>query len=145
MITEHRPFEANWCRSRAALAMLLPQEGGCKPIPSAPPAMRWPAPSTPRRCSRMHRAAVREELHRGDDFRVIPSRDRTGMTFVNRSDKADQALLLDFRAMRTLYRFPASGRQGFSSDFHRAQLVVSTLADQCIGIFNAAPESIAFF
>jgi len=43
------------------------------------------------------------------NFASIPSRDRTGMTFVNRSDKPIKLYWLDFRAMRTLYRFLPPG------------------------------------
>jgi hypothetical protein len=78
-------------------------------------------------------------------FASAQSRDPTGMTFVNRSNEPIKIYWLDFRAMRTLYRFLPPGDKISQQTYIGHNWLVSTMADQCIGIFKAAPESIAFF
>lgn len=81
---------------------------------------------------------------REPDFASRPSSEATGMTFVNRSDRAVYIYWLDFHGDRRLYRTLAPGGKAVQQTFIGHNWLVAT-AEQCIGIFKAAPESLAFF
>jgi VHL beta domain len=74
-----------------------------------------------------------------------PSKERTGMTFVNRSDEPVKIYWLSFQGERMLYRYLPPGGRHTQQTFIGHNWLVTTLAEQCIGIFKGAPQSIAFF
>jgi len=142
MITEHRThLRPIGVAAALLLAMLLPQGGRLQADTLGPPAMRWPAPShsssAVRECTELPSARnCTEEMN----FASIPSRDRTGMTFVHRSDKPIKLYWLIFARCA-----PSTGSCLRETRFLQATFIghnwlVSTLADQCIGIFNALPN-----
>jgi hypothetical protein len=147
MIAEHRThLRPVGVAAALLLALLVPQGGRLRAEAISPAAYAVScsihSSSDVRQCTELPSARnCTEEMN----FASIPSRDRTGMTFVNRSDKPIKLYWLDFRAMRTLYRFLPPGDKVSQATFIGHNWLVSTLADQCIGIFKAAPESIAFF
>lgn len=67
------------------------------------------------------------------------------MTFVNRSDEPVKMYWLNFQGERILYQYLPRGGRHTQKTFIGHNWLVTTLADQCIGIFKGAPESIAFF
>jgi hypothetical protein len=81
---------------------------------------------------------------REPDFASRPSSEPTGMTFVNRSDRSVYIFWLDFRGERRLYRTLTPGGHTVQQTFIGHNWLVAT-SEQCIGIFKAAPESLAFF
>jgi len=74
-----------------------------------------------------------------------PSKEPTGITFVNRSDEPVKIYWLSFQGERILYQYLPPGGRHTQKTFIGHNWLVTTLAEQCIGIFKAAPESIAFF
>jgi VHL beta domain len=74
-----------------------------------------------------------------------PSKERTGMSFVNRSDEPVKIYWLSFQGERMLYRYLPPGGRHMQQTFIGHNWLVTTLAEQCIGIFKGAPQSIAFF
>jgi hypothetical protein len=74
-----------------------------------------------------------------------PSKEATGMTFVNRSDEPVKIYWLSFQGERVLYQYLPAGSRHTQNTFIGHNWLVTTLAEQCIGIFKGAPESIAFF
>jgi hypothetical protein len=74
-----------------------------------------------------------------------PSKEPTGMTFVNRSDEPVKIYWLGFQGERILYRYLAPGGRHTQQTLIGHNWLVTTLAEQCIGIFKGAPQSIAFF
>jgi hypothetical protein len=79
------------------------------------------------------------------NFASQPSTEATAMTFVNRSDEPVKIYWLSFQGGRKLYQYLPPGARHTQKTFIRHNWLVTNLAEQCIGIFNAAPESIAFF
>jgi hypothetical protein len=79
------------------------------------------------------------------DFASQPSSERTGMTFVNRTDGALNIYWLDFQGNRRLYRSLSPGGHAAQPTFIGHNWLVATSDDRCIGIFKAAPQSLAFF
>ena len=73
------------------------------------------------------------------------SREATGMTFANRSDQALKVYWLTFTAERQLYHTIPPGGHVTQRTFIGHNWIVTTAAGRCIGIYNAAPMSIAFF
>ena len=74
-----------------------------------------------------------------------PSKQPTGITFVNRSDEPVKIYWLSFQGERKLYQYLPPGGRHTQQTFIGHNWLVTTLTEQCIGIFKAAPESIAFF
>ena len=79
------------------------------------------------------------------NFASRPSKQPTGMTFVNRSDEPVKIYWLNFQGERVLYQYLPPGGRHTQKTFMEHNWLVTTLAEQCIGIFKAAPQSIAFF
>jgi hypothetical protein len=79
------------------------------------------------------------------DYASRPSREPTGMTFVNRSTRALEVYWLDFQGNRRPYRNLAPGGRFHQNTFIGHNWLVATLDGRCLGIFRAAPESLAFF
>jgi VHL beta domain len=79
------------------------------------------------------------------NFASRPSKQPTGMTFVNRSDEPVKIYWLNFQGERVLYQYLPPGGRHTQKTFMGHNWLVTTLAEQCIGIFKAAPESVAFF
>jgi hypothetical protein len=79
------------------------------------------------------------------DFASRASKEATGMLFVNRSAAAVRIYWMDFQGYRQLYRTLAPGARFSQSTFIGHYWLVTNAAQQCIGIFKAAPESLAFF
>jgi hypothetical protein len=73
------------------------------------------------------------------------SKEATAMTFVNRSDEPVKIYWLSFQGERKLYQYLPPGGRHMQKTFIGHNWLVTNLAEQCIGIFNAAPQSIAFF
>ena len=88
--------------------------------------------------------AAQRCMHPGD-FVSRPSQDRTGITVVNRSNAPLRLYWLDFQGSWRLYHTVAPGNRVQQDTFIGHTWMISTTADQCIGIFSAAPISIAFF
>lgn len=79
------------------------------------------------------------------NYASLPSKEPTGITFVNRSDQPVKVYWLSFQGERRLYQYlPPSGRYA-QDTFTGHNWLVATLAERCIGIFKASGESIAFF
>jgi hypothetical protein len=74
-----------------------------------------------------------------------PSNEATCMTFVNRSDEPIKIYWLNFQGERISYRYLPPGARHTQQTFIGHNWLVTTLAEQCIGIFKGAPQSIAFF
>jgi hypothetical protein len=83
-------------------------------------------------------------MHSGD-FVSRPSQERTGITVVNRSNGALRLYWLDFQGNWRLYHTVAPGSRIQQDTFIGHNWLIATIDDQCIGVFNAAPMSIAFF
>jgi hypothetical protein len=74
-----------------------------------------------------------------------PSKDATGMVFANRSNSTVKIYWLDFQGHRRLYRSLSPGDKTTQNTFIGHNWLIANLRDECIGIFKAAPESLAFF
>jgi VHL beta domain len=74
-----------------------------------------------------------------------PSKERTGMTFVNRSEAPVDIYWLGFQGERVPYQHLPPGGRFVQQTFIGHNWLVTDIAGQCVGIFKAAPESIAFF
>jgi hypothetical protein len=72
-----------------------------------------------------------------------PSREPTGITFVNRSDKPVKVYWLNFRGERILYKSLPAGAQLVQQTFVGHNWLVTSSSEQCIGIFETVPQSIA--
>jgi VHL beta domain len=83
-------------------------------------------------------------MHSGD-FVSRPSQERTGITVVNRSNVALRLYWLDFQGNWRLYHIVTPGGRIQQNTFIGHNWLVASIDDQCIGVFNAAPISIAFF
>jgi VHL beta domain len=79
------------------------------------------------------------------DFVSRPSQERTGIRLVNRSSIALRFYWLDFQGNWRLYHTVAPGSRIQQDTFVGHTWMVATTGDQCIGVFSAAPISIAFF
>jgi hypothetical protein len=79
------------------------------------------------------------------NFASRPSKESTGITFVNRSDEPVKIYWLNFHGERVLYQYLPPGGRHMQKTFIGHNWVVTALTEQCIGIFKAAPQSIAFF
>jgi hypothetical protein len=73
------------------------------------------------------------------------SQDVAVMTIGNRSVQAIRIYWLGFSGTRRLYQTIAPGNQVVQSTFLGHNWLVTTEDGRCIGIFNAAPMSLAFF
>jgi hypothetical protein len=73
------------------------------------------------------------------------SQQATGMTFVNRSDRAITIYWIDYQGYRRLYHSVAPGGRITQNTFIGHYWLVATSDGQCVGVFKAAPESLAFF
>jgi hypothetical protein len=78
------------------------------------------------------------------DYPSPASKEKTGMTFVNRSDRALQIYWLDFQGNRRLYRALPPAARVMQDTFVGHNWLVATTDGICIGIFKGAPESLAF-
>jgi len=74
-----------------------------------------------------------------------PSKEPTGITFVNRSDEPVKIYWLSFQGERKLYHYLPPGARHTQQTFIGHYWLVASLTEQCIGIFKGAPQSIAFF
>jgi hypothetical protein len=74
-----------------------------------------------------------------------PSKEHTGITFVNRSDEPVKIYWLSFQGERKLYQYLPPGGRHTQQTFIGHYWLVASLNEQCIGIFKGAPQSIAFF
>jgi hypothetical protein len=74
-----------------------------------------------------------------------PSKSSTAMTFVNRSDEPVKIYWLSFQGERKLYQYLPPGGRHTQKTFTGHKWLITNLTEQCIGIFDAAPQSIAFF
>jgi hypothetical protein len=74
-----------------------------------------------------------------------PSRESTAMTFVNRSEQSLQIFWLDFQGYRVFYRNLVPHGRFEQKTFIGHNWLVTSRDGRCIGIFKAAPESVAFF
>ena len=88
--------------------------------------------------------AAQRCMHPGD-FVSRPSQERTGITVVNRSNMALRLYWLDFQGNPRLYHTVAPGSRIQQDTFIGHNWLIATSGDQCIGVFNAAPISIALF
>jgi hypothetical protein len=88
--------------------------------------------------------AAQRCMHPGD-FTSRPSQERTGIKVVNRSNMALRLYWLDFEGNWRLYHTVAPGSRVQQDTFIGHNWLVATIGDQCIGVFGAAPISIAFF
>jgi von Hippel-Lindau disease tumor suppressor protein len=79
------------------------------------------------------------------NFASRPSKEPTGITFVNRSDEPVKIYWLNFQGERVSYQYLPPGGRFTQRTFMGHNWLVTTTAEQCIGIFKAAPNSIAFF
>jgi VHL beta domain/WXXGXW repeat (2 copies) len=77
------------------------------------------------------------------NFASRASNESTDIAFVNRSDKPVKIYWLNFRGGRVLYDkyLPPGGRHA-QQTFIGHNWLVTTLAEQCIGIFETEPQSI---
>jgi hypothetical protein len=80
-----------------------------------------------------------------DDFTSRPSQERTGIKLVNRSNIALRVYWLDFQGNWRLYHTVAPGGHIQQDTFIGHNWLVATADDLCIGVYSAAPISIAFF
>ena len=88
--------------------------------------------------------AAQRCMHPGD-FVSRPSQDSTGITVVKRSNAPLRLYWLDFQGNWRLYHTVAPGSRVQQDTYIGHNWMISTISEQCIGIFNAAPISIAFF
>ncbi len=79
------------------------------------------------------------------NFASRPSKQHTGITFVNRSDEPVKIYWLSFQGARKLYQYLPPGGRHTQPTFIGHYWLVASLTEQCIGIFKGAPQSIAFF
>jgi hypothetical protein len=79
------------------------------------------------------------------DLASRSSQEPTGMTFVNRSDPTLDLYWLDFGGGRRLYRHLTPGARASQDTFTGHYWLLATPDGVCLGIFKAAPESLAFF
>lgn len=79
------------------------------------------------------------------DFASRPPQAPTGMTFVNLSEQTVRIYWLDFNGYRKLYQTIPPGGRTTQKTFMGHNWLVAGVDDRCIGIFKAAPESLAFF
>jgi VHL beta domain len=82
--------------------------------------------------------------HEGDLASHFSS-EPTGMTFVNRSDTTLDLYWLDFRGARRLYHHLIPGERAKQDTFMGHYWLLATPDGVCVGIFKAAPQSLAFF
>ena len=82
---------------------------------------------------------------REGDFASNPSAQRSGLTIVNRSPQAIKVYWLDRSGVRALYHTIRPGASVGQETRIGAFWVITSGDGQCIGIFSAAPVSIAFF
>jgi len=73
------------------------------------------------------------------------SSEETAMTFVNRSDTTLDLYWLDFQGSRRLYQHLTSGGRAKQDTFIGHYWLLATPDGVCVGIFKAAPQSLAFF
>ncbi|MGO9949943.1 MAG: hypothetical protein ACLPWG_24260 [Steroidobacteraceae bacterium] len=71
-----------------------------------------------------------------------PSRESTGITFVNRSDMPVKVYWLNFRGERILYKSLPAGAELVQQTFVGHNWLVTSSSEQCIGIFETVPQSI---
>ena len=76
------------------------------------------------------------------NFASQPSRESTGITFVNRSDKPVKVYWLNFQGQRVLYQDLPPGGRHTQQTFIGHNWLVTTATEQCITIFETAPQSI---
>lgn len=100
--------------------------------------------SAPRVRSCADLEAAQRCMHPGD-FVSRPSQEHTGITVVNRSTAALRLYWLDFQGNWRLYHTVTPGGRIQQDTFIGHNWLIATTGDQCIGVFNAAPISIAFF
>ncbi len=74
-----------------------------------------------------------------------PSQEATDLTIVNRSDEPIKLYWLTFSGLRRLYHSLAPGERVVQQTFIGHNWMITNGRGECIGIFNAAPISIAFF
>jgi hypothetical protein len=74
-----------------------------------------------------------------------PSKEPTGMTFVNRSAEPLDIYWLSFQGERVQYQHLPPGGRFVQQTYIGHNWLITNMAGQCIGIFKAAPESLAFF
>jgi hypothetical protein len=74
-----------------------------------------------------------------------PSQEATGLTIVNRSDEPIKIYWLTFSGLRRFYHSVAPGDRVVQQTFIGHNWMITNGRGECIGIFNAAPISIAFF
>jgi hypothetical protein len=74
-----------------------------------------------------------------------PSKERTAMTFVNRSEAPLDIYWLSFQGERVRYQHLPPGSRFMQQTFIGHNWLVVDATGRCVGIFKAAPESIAFF
>jgi len=79
------------------------------------------------------------------NYPSLASKESTGITFVNRSAEPIKIYWLSFQGERRLYHLLPPGARRTQQTFVGHNWLVTNLADQCIGVFAAAPVSIAFF
>ena len=79
------------------------------------------------------------------DFASSPQQGPTAMTFVNRSEQTVRIYWLDFHGYRKLYQTIPPGGRATQKTFIGHNWLVAGIDDRCIGVFKAAPESLAFF
>jgi hypothetical protein len=79
------------------------------------------------------------------DFASHPTQQRTRLTIVNRSAEVVKLYWLDREGTRALYGTIAPGGRVNQDTRIGASWVVASGDGQCLGVFNAAPVSIAFF
>jgi hypothetical protein len=79
------------------------------------------------------------------DLASRPSSEPTAMTFVNRSDTTLDLYWLDFQGARRLYQHLTPGARARQDTFMGHYWLLATPDGVCLGIFKAAPESLAFF
>jgi len=82
--------------------------------------------------------------HEGD-LASRASREATAMTLVNRSDTTLDLYWLDFRGARRLYQHLTPGSRAKQDTFMGHYWLLATPDGVCVGIFKAAPQSLAFF
>jgi hypothetical protein len=120
------------------------QTRGCCWVATIACALEEGSKSVPgvRNCADLE--AAQRCVHSGD-FVSRPSQERTGIRFVNRSNTALRLYWLDFQGGLRLYHTVAPGARIQQDTFIGHNWLVATVGDQCIGVFSAAPISIAFF
>jgi hypothetical protein len=72
-----------------------------------------------------------------------PSNESTGIAFVNRGDKPVKVYWLNFQGERKLYnKYLAPGAKHTQQTFVGHNWLITTLTEQCIGIYTTAPQPI---